>query len=72
MPSVLALYIQVFFFYYLELNHHHVLFLFRSESSQVFVIVVERLYEILQHLPQEQLVIAYDSMCHLVQPTNHP
>ena len=54
---------------YLELNHHHVLFLSRSESpSQVFVIVVEWLYEVLQHLPEdkwEQLVIAYDNMCHL-------
>ena len=53
---------------YPQLNHNH-FFLSRSESpSQVFVIVVELLYEVLQHLPEdkwEQLVIAYDNMCHL-------
>lgn len=62
----LPLYPQMFS--YPELNHNH-FFLSRSESpSQVFVIVVEWLYEVLQHLPEdkwEQLVIAYDNMCHL-------
>lgn len=41
----------------------------RSESpSQVFLIVVSFLYEILRHKPEEDwhdIILAYDNMCHL-------